>query len=363
MTGRKFSQILLIELLALFQGLAFGIIPALVGLLTSPDFHDLSMERVRILFLPFVLAAILLAAMAGWISQRGKLHQFFIGGMVANFIALGLIALTTLTFPHPELTFSILFVAHFFLGGGVSTVITVLSRWIPALFPKKTFRANLLLWAGFSFGMLLSGGLIEYVLLLHKWWLAPLLVLGALFILLLIIDLFDEYPDVPQEKKGGINKSIFIFLIPVVLYGYLSSTLGVWDYDLTILKYELLFFGFWAITTVSRVLIGISFPIFPPYLWYCLLPILIIIAPLILPYSRFFLAFALAALFPINLVWMQRRFLGKESLVTGLGIACYLFGIALGRPVQVETLIIVIGGSVLFLFHLFTTIAFPAQQK
>jgi len=200
MIGRKFSQVILIEFVAIFQGLAFGIVPSLMALITNPDFHNLSRGEFFILFIPFALAAILLAVMAGWFSQRRKLHHIFIGGMVLNFVALFLIALTGLSFSSPRFTFALLFVALFFLGGGVSCVMMVLSRWMSAIFHNMPFGGILLLWVTGGFGMLLSVGLIEYVLLLHKWWLAPGLVLGVLFVLLLMIDLFDNYPKIPKKK-------------------------------------------------------------------------------------------------------------------------------------------------------------------
>ena len=359
MNGRKVSQIIVIQLIALFQGLAYGVVPSIVDLVTDPDFHNIPAEHFRVLFIPFIVAAVLLAAAAGWASQRRKIRTIFISGMTANFTALALTAATNFTLPIPSLSFIFLFAAHFFLGGGVGMALTVLNRWVFVLFPKNTFSAVLFLWGAAGFGILISGLLIDYVLLLHKWWLGPMLVLGALFILLLISELLMEYPEMPREQEGKINASILVFLIPSILYGYLMSNLGKWHYDLMVQNQEFLFFGFWAVSVVSRFLIGILFPFLRPIYWYCFLPLLIILAPLILPFSQFVTAFALAALFPINLVWVQKQFPGKESLAAGLGIACYLSGIAIGIPLMKGAVITVAGGGILFFFHLFAGIAFP----
>ncbi len=349
MSGYKFSQILLIELIAIFLGIAFGIIPALMGLITNPNFHALLIEDVRMLFVPFIFAAIICAAVTG----RGPI--FFFLGMGATCCALALIGATAISLKD---SFVLLFIAQILLGGGVGSLLTILSRWVFTLFPKRSFSAMLFLWAGVSFGMLLSGLLIDFTLILHKWWLAPLLVLGALFVLLLLLELLVDLPHVPKRKEA-LKGSIFLFLIPAVLYGYLMSNLGVWHYDLMLMRFDLLFFSFWTVITVARFLIGLFFPLLSPIIWYCAFAVVIVIAPLILPLSTFFLAFALAALFPINLAWTQKRFGGGAGLV----IACYLLGIALGQPYKLDPLVIVSGGALLFFFHLFTGIAFPAKKK
>jgi MFS family permease len=359
MNGRKFSQILLLELFAVFQGLAFGIIPAMIELFTNPHFHGLSENDVRILFIPFILASILLAVVTGWASQRGQVHAAFVTGMGANFTALALISVTNFILPNASLSFYLFFFANIFLGAGVGMALTILSRWVYVLFPEKMFSATLILWSAACFGMFLSVPLIDYVLFLHTWWLAPFLVLGALFILLLIGELLIDYPLMPLEKKGKLKASILMFLLPAGLYGYLIS---YWHYDLIFLKNEFLFLGFWAVATLSRLLVGIAFPLLRPSFWYCVLPLIIIIAPLILPFSYLWVGFAAAVLFPINLAWAQNRMEGMESLAVGFGMAIYLLGIALGSTFKIGEIATMVVGILLFFFHLFTSIMLPVKN-
>lgn len=364
MAGRKISQIIFLELFVIFIGLGVGMIPSLYGLFTNPHFHNLSVLNFESLFIPFIIASIFLTVFFGWMGEKKDLNPVFMTGTALSIAGLALVSLTNLAFDFPILLLVTLYMGLFLLGGGTGILLTVITCWFSDLFPVKSFSANLLLWSGNGFGMILSVGLVEFSLILHKWWLSPLLVLMGLFIFFLLIDFFNLYPKTVKHEGKEINFSFFLFFLLAVIYGFLSASFDFWNIRFSLIQsdFEFYFLLFWIVATLSRILFALLYTFSYPLMGYLLLPVVVIFSAFVSD-SQLYLAFSVEVLLPITLVWSQRIFTSQFSLVTSLGISGYFLGVGIGQWVELSSLMIALGGTVLLLLHAFVAKAFPAKEK
>ncbi len=215
----------------------------------------------------------------------------------------------------------------------MGSLLVILSRWMISLFPNRRFVALLFLFAALSFGVVFAAVLISFSLAHHYWWLAPALIFGALFVLLLIIDLFESYPDSMGEetKKFSHWKSLFILIVAFV-YGSIESMIGVWaglsliqNSAISVYEYEFLFIGFWAIMTLARVLVALIILVVSFKVFYLALPVVIAVAAIYLPSFSWLIALGISVLLPLNLGLMP-----CSSRLYGANLSAYFLGISVG---------------------------------
>ena len=90
------TEVLLVYLAGLAQGLALVTFPAASSIFTSPHGYGLSASRYGLMFIPQVILAILASSLGPALAQRWSLKQVLQAGLSANFLAMTLLAFSSL---------------------------------------------------------------------------------------------------------------------------------------------------------------------------------------------------------------------------------------------------------------------------
>src|SRR5262249_13726992 len=150
------SEISLVYLAGLVQGIALVTFPAASSILTSPQAYGLSSTQYGTLFLPQVTLAILSASLAPGFARRWGLKRVFLLGLSSDLASMTLLALSSLMMAAAPLAYGMLLLATAALGLGFGSTIMALNTFAEAFFPTRADSAVLALNALLGTGTALA---------------------------------------------------------------------------------------------------------------------------------------------------------------------------------------------------------------
>jgi FHS family glucose/mannose:H+ symporter-like MFS transporter len=287
------TEIAVVYLAAVVQGLALVTFPAASSIFTSPDGFGFDSTRYGTMFLPQVVLAVLASGLAPKLARRWSLRRVLLMGFAGDIVSMALLALSVLLLGAPDMAFGILLVASGALGLGFGATVMALNTYAETFFPESADRAVLLLNALLGLGTALAPVLVAAVIAIEAWWLLPVVVAG---IMMLILGVALAQPlRASAETVGsgaprrigwsGLPPRFWLYAAAVLLYGVLETLSGNWamlylsgergvsargaSYALT---------AFWTMVTVGRLLIAAISRWVPARWIYVALPILLLVA-------------------------------------------------------------------------------------
>jgi MFS family permease len=283
------TEVLLVYLAGLVQGLALVTFPAASSIFTSPHGYDLSASRYGMMFIPQVLLAILASSLGPALAQRWTLKRVLQAGLSANFLAMTLLAFSALLQDFSGVAYGVLLAATGSLGFGFGATVMALNTYAAQFFPHRADRATLALNALLGAGTALAPLFVAIFVSLGVWWILPVIVAIALAALLLFSFRTPLKASVGDATKAtGLKRfplRFWLYAAAVLLYGIAETLNGNWSgpyltgerrvsaqgasYALT---------AFWGMVTIGRVLFAaLSAKIAARWI-YAGLPILLVVA-------------------------------------------------------------------------------------
>jgi fucose permease len=259
------TEVGLVYITALIQGLALVTFPAASSIFTSPGGYGFSASRYGMMFIPQVILAILASSFGPALARRWTLKLVLQAGMTADFLAMTLLALSRLLLDSTGLAYGILLVATGLLGFGFGTVVMALNTYAEEFSPGKEDRAVLSLNALLGAGTAMAPLLVAIFVVLGAWWLLPLTVATALVGLLL----FSTREPLEAPAGDGADAAetkhlppwFWLFAAAVLLYGIAETLSGNWsgpyltgDRGVSAQGASFALMAFWATVTIGRIL-------------------------------------------------------------------------------------------------------------
>ena len=169
------SEIAVVYLAGLIQGLALVTFPAASSVLTSPQYYGLSSTAYGALFLPQAITAVAASLAGASLSGRLGIKRVFLFGLAADVLAMALLFGSQAGMGQPW-GYVVLLLATTSLGTGFGLTVPQLNTYAAAYFPSRVDRAVLMLNALLGLGTALAPLLAALFLALGAWWGLPLLV-------------------------------------------------------------------------------------------------------------------------------------------------------------------------------------------
>ena len=188
----KRSEISLVYLAGLIQGLALVTFPAASSIFTSPhpQGYGFSSSQYGAMFLPQVVLAILASSLAPAFARRWHLKRVFLLGQGSNLVSMALLALSAVLMSSTSLAYGILLLATAALGLGFGTTVMAANTYAEEFFPDRADSAVLALNALLGAGTALAPVFVVVFVGLGAWWLLPVLV-GIVLVALLLFSARD----------------------------------------------------------------------------------------------------------------------------------------------------------------------------
>jgi fucose permease len=225
------TEVLLIYLTGLIQGLALVTFPAASSIFTSPHGYGFSASRYGMMFLPQVILAILASSLGPGLARRWSLKQVLLSGLTADLLAMTLLAISHLLQDHSHVAYATLLVATGALGFGFGAVVMATNTYAQEFSPGRENRAVLILNALLGAGTALAPLLVAIFLGLGAWWLLPVIVAVALAgLLLLSANLpLEAAVEAGSASARGLPSRFWLFAAAVLLYGIVETLNGNWS--------------------------------------------------------------------------------------------------------------------------------------
>ena len=340
------SEVFLVYLAGLAQGLALVTFPAASSIFTSPHGYDLSASRYGLMFIPQVILAIAASSLGPALAKRWSLKHVLQAGLSANLLAMTLLAFSALLQHLSGVAYGILLLATGSLGFGFGATVMALNTYAGEFFRRRADRAILALNALLGAGTALAPLFVAIFVSLGVWWMLPVITAIALAVLLLCTLRMPLKASVGDAKKTqglkGFPLRFWLYAAAVLLYGIVETLSGNWSgqyltgeravsaqgasYALT---------AFWAMVTIGRVLFAaLSSKIAPRWI-YAGLPVLLIAAFQVVSradsQTSGIVAFGLAGLgcsafFPLCISLSGQEFPRLAAAMSGAMVAFYQAG-------------------------------------
>ena len=345
------TEVGLIYLTGLMQGLALVTFPAASSIFTSGDGYGFSNTRYGAMFLPQVVLAILASSFAPKFASRWRLKRVLVLGLLADLVSMSLLASSKLLMASPDAAFGLLLIATGTLGLGFGATVMALNTYAESFFPENSDRAVLALNALLGAGTALAPLFVAVFLGLGVWWVLPILVAGALA--LILVFLMRE----PLQVESSINVGIhdrtrgffrqlparfWLYAAAVFLYGIVETLNGNWaSLYLTLQRSvsrqggSLALTSFWAMVTIGRVLFGaLSARVPVRWIYVSLSPLLVVAFQTISRasdemagiFAFGFAGLACSAFLPLSISFGGGEFPKLAGVVSGELIAFYQLG-------------------------------------
>jgi FHS family glucose/mannose:H+ symporter-like MFS transporter len=344
------TEITLIYVTGLFQGLALVTFPAASSIFTSPNGYGFSHARYGAMFLPQVSLAILASSLAPKFASRSSLKTVLLLGVFADLVSMSLLASSNLLRTSPQIAFGLLLFSTAALGFGFGSTLMALNTYAERFFPEQSDRAVLLLNALLGTGTALAPLFVAVLLVLGAWWALPIFVASALALILVCLSRQPLKINSSGNVVGGttafslsrLPSRFWLYAAIVFLYGIVETLNGNWAaLYLTTQRGEsaqsgtLALTSFWAMVTIGRVLFAALSAIVPVRFIYGSLPVLLAVA--FQAVSRATsqtdgaLAFGLtglacSAFFPLSMSFGGDEFPKRAAVMSGGLIAFYQVG-------------------------------------
>ena len=134
------TEIGVVYVAAVVQGLALVTFPAASSIFTSPDGFGFDSTRYGAMFVPQVVLAILASALAPKLARRWSLRRVLLAGFAGDIVAMALLALSRLLLGAPDVAFGVLLLATGALGLGFGATVMALNTYAEAFFPGRADR-------------------------------------------------------------------------------------------------------------------------------------------------------------------------------------------------------------------------------
>jgi len=344
------TEIGLVYIAAVVQGLALVTFPAASSIFTSPDGFGFDSTRYGALFLPQVLLAILASAFAPRLARRWSLRRVLLAGLAGDVVSMTLLALSRLLLGMPDMAFGVLLLATGALGLGFGATVMALNTYAEAFFPKRADRAVLALNALLGLGTALAPVLMAIVVALGAWWLLPVVVaciavllFGVAYAQPLRLHVGNADSDRPTSLNWiDLPRRFWLYAAAVFAYGIVETLNGNWamlylssERGVSAQGASFALAAFWVMVTVGRVLIALISQLVPARWIYVALPALSLIvfqlASQVQSEAGGIMVFGLAGLacsgfLPLSISFAGGEFPRLSAVMAGGLIAFYQLG-------------------------------------
>jgi len=350
----KRSEIGMVYLAGLIQGLALVTFPAASSIFTSPhpQGYGFSSSQYGAMFLPQVVLAILASSLAPAFARRWKLKRVFLLGLGSDLVSMALLAISNLFISSSSLAYGILLLATAALGLGFGATVMACNTYAEEFFPGRADSAVLALNALLGTGTALAPVFVAVFVGLGAWWLLPVVVGVALLVLLLFsaraplrVAADRSAPGGAQSGTGflrGLPRRFWLYAAVVLLYGIVETLNGNWS-GLYLTQQRgvptqwasFALTAFWAMVTIGRVLAAVVSSRVPARWIYLGLPALLVVAFLVISQVSTaiggvvafgFAGLACSAFFPLSISFGGKEFTRLTAVVSGELIAFYQVG-------------------------------------
>jgi FHS family glucose/mannose:H+ symporter-like MFS transporter len=344
------TEIGLVYLAAVVQGLALVTFPAASSIFTSPDGFGFDSTRYGALFLPQVLLAILASAFAPRLARRWSLRRVLLAGLAGDVVSMTLLALSRLLLGMPDMAFGVLLLATGALGLGFGATVMALNTYAEAFFPQRADRAVLALNALLGLGTALAPVLVAFVVALGAWWLLPVVVaciavllFGVAYAQPLRLHTGSAGADRPTSLNWiDLPRRFWLYAAAVFVYGIVETLNGNWamlylssERGVSAQGASFALAAFWVMVTVGRVLIALISQLVPARWIYVALPALSLVvfqlASQVQSEAGGIIVFGLAGLacsgfLPLSISFAGGEFPQLSAVMAGGLIAFYQLG-------------------------------------
>jgi fucose permease len=344
------TEIGLVYIAAVVQGLALVTFPAASSIFTSADGFGFDSTRYGALFLPQVVFAILASAFAPRLARRWSLRRVLLAGLAGDVVSMTLLALSRLLLGMPDMAFGVLLLATGALGLGFGATVMALNTYAEAFFPKRADRAVLALNALLGLGTALAPVLVAIVVALGAWWLLPVVVaciavllFGVAYAQPLRLHVGNADSDRPTSLNWiDLPRRFWLYAAAVFAYGIVETLNGNWamlylssERGVSAQGASFALAAFWVMVTVGRVLIALISQLVPARWIYVALPALSLIvfqlASQVQSEAGGIMVFGLAGLacsgfLPLSISFAGGEFPRLSAVMAGGLIAFYQLG-------------------------------------
>ena len=344
------TEIGLVYVAAVVQGLALVTFPAASSIFTSADGFGFDSTRYGALFLPQVLLAILASAFAPRLARRWSLRRVLLAGLAGDVVSMTLLALSRLLLGMPDMAFGVLLLATGALGLGFGATVMALNTYAEAFFPKRADRAVLALNALLGLGTALAPVLVAIVVALGAWWLLPVVVaciavllFGVAYAQPLRLHVGNADSDRPTSLNWiDLPRRFWLYAAAVFVYGIVETLNGNWamlylssERGVSAQGASFALAAFWVMVTVGRVLIALISQLVPARWIYVALPALSLVvfqlASQVQSEAGGIIVFGLAGLacsgfLPLSISFAGGEFPRLSAVMAGGLIAFYQLG-------------------------------------
>ena len=344
------TEIGLVYVAAVVQGLALVTFPAASSIFTSPDGFGFDSTRYGALFLPQVLLAILASAFAPRLARRWSLRRVLLAGLAGDIVSMTLLALSRLLLGMPDMAFGVLLLATGALGLGFGATVMALNTYAEAFFPTRADRAVLALNALLGLGTALAPVLVAIVVALGAWWLLPVVVaciavllFGVAYAQPLRLHVGNADADRPTSLNWiDLPRRFWLYAAAVFVYGIVETLNGNWamlylssERGVSTQGASFALAAFWVMVTAGRVLIALISQLVPARWIYVALPALSLVvfqlASQVQSEAGGIIVFGLAGLacsgfLPLSISFAGGEFPRLSAVMAGGLIAFYQLG-------------------------------------
>ena len=342
------TEIGVVYVTAVVQGLALVTFPAASSVFTSPDGFGFDSTRYGTMFVPQVALAICAAALAPRLARRFSLRRVLLAGLVGDILSMSLLALSRLLFGAPDAAFGLLLIATAALGFGFGATVMALNTYAEAFFPERSDGAVLAVNALLGLGTALAPVFVAMVVALGAWWLLPVVVAGVMALLFAValtqplhVSTTADDVSTPRGWKE-LPYRFWLYAAAVFLYGIIETLNGNWsmlylssERGVSLRDASFALTSFWVMVTTGRVLIAAISRWIPARRIYVALPIILFvtfqIAARVHDATGGIVAFGLAGLvcsafLPLSISFGGDEFPALSAVMAGGLIAFYQLG-------------------------------------
>ena len=349
---RSTLGVAVVYLSAALQGVALITPAAAAVVITSPEFHGLSISQYGSTFLPMIGVAILASLYGPRLAARLGIRSVLSLGLLGNAAFMVLLASSSLA-EAGTAAYGVLLAAMGGLGLGFGLTMTAVNAYAVAFFPARADAAVTALHASLGSGTAFAPLLLNGFLVLGFWPGQPLTVLAALAISFAFVLTLPRR--LPQALAGDtatargtrrLPKRLFLYAAAFILYAAAEGTISSWagilvsaekGFSLTAAGFALA--AFWGMLTVGRILAAVVFTRIRAEWFYPLSPIGITASFLLIAIvngeAAVILAFGIAGLSasyfaPLSVSLPSKEFPSIVTTVSGAMVASNMLGIGIG---------------------------------